>query len=187
MGAAPVTNEAPPCVWRENKGAPFVEMRFDPCCFLQAQFLPAVQMYLECIREDGIFLKWKKENNLSIDHFPFSLLSACSPLLLRSHFVTLQLIFTPRCLSGWKKSRQSVWSRHLGHCSLLKMNPIWVRERKLAGVQMRHLSSPVHELCSHPTWTHLQSAGEEKSGWFGQLLATFRRSHSEGKVQRLVG
>lgn len=63
------------CVfWRENKGASVVEMRFGPCYFLQAQFFPAVQMYLRGTMEDGIFSKWKKVNNLSIDHFP----SACS-------------------------------------------------------------------------------------------------------------
>lgn len=69
------------CVfWRENKGASVVEMRFGPCYFLQAQFFPAVQMYLRGTMEDGIFSKWKKVNNLSIDHFP----SACSQSIAAS-------------------------------------------------------------------------------------------------------
>lgn len=53
--------------------------------------------------------------------------------MLGAHFVTLRLIFTPpACQAKRKVATQSDHDKPT-HCCSLKMIPIWVSERKLAG------------------------------------------------------
>lgn len=90
--------------WRENKGAPFVEMRFGPCLFLQAHFSPVVQVYLRGTMEDGIFLKWKKKRIIwgQIISLQLALVHCCYIPIL-SHYVLFS-----HCPAAWLKEKSPV-------------------------------------------------------------------------------
>ena len=83
----------------------------------------------------------KGEYNLSIDHFPLarsrSVVHLCFIPIL-SHYALFS-----RCAACQAKREVASLSDHdkPAHCCSLKMIPIWASERKLAGVQMRHLGS----------------------------------------------
>lgn len=63
------------------------------------------------------------------------------PFVLSAHFVTLWLIFTPHACQAKRKVASRSDHDKPTYRSSLKMIPIWVLERKLAGVQMKPLSS----------------------------------------------
>lgn len=60
--------------------------------------------------------------------------------MLGAHFVTLWLIFTPPACQAKRKGGSRPDHDKPTHRSSLEMIPIWVLERKLAGLQMKPLS-----------------------------------------------
>lgn len=65
---------------------------------------------------------------------------ALRPFVLGAHFVTLWLIFTPPACQAKRKGASRSDHDKPTHRSSLEMIPIWVLERKLAGLQMKPLS-----------------------------------------------
>lgn len=116
--------------WRENKGAPFVEMRFGSRYFLQAQFFPRSPNVSERYNERWNILemegKKERKNNLSIDHFP----PARSQSVVHFCFIPILSHYSlfSHCAASRAKRKVAGRSDHdiPAHRSFLKMVPIWV-------------------------------------------------------------
>lgn len=135
------------CVfWRENKSPPpsffFFVCRNEILSSLLPSGLIFFPHWFRCIREAQPKMEYsvnggKKWNNRSIDHFP----SARSQAAVHRCFIPILSHYGLFSHRPQKKVASRSDHDTPAHHTFLKMDPIWVLERKLAGVQMRHLGS----------------------------------------------